>query len=374
MFRFVCFFSLVIAGQYAAAASPDYLDNHSCKECHEAIYNEFEHSAHARSYFTDTLHRTIAQKAEPDRYECAPCHMPAAGSLEELVRGTREPDSRDRRQKDGVSCFFCHTIAYVKKAHAHNINLPARQAKGYKPSLFGSLDNPDENDKHSSLKSPIYDDMACKGCHSHKINENNVTVFRAMKEGESSRECIRCHMPKVPGGVEKMNKRSRREHYSHRFPGIENEAFRKTGYGLSVHRTDKGIAVTLTNKMPHPMIIQPARAKYLAIEVLRNGKMIWRNYQKSPEEDSQAYFAMHFFRDGKPVALPIHATSRRVNNLAGKESRTLNYKIPELKAGDRVRVSLYVRPAKRECIRAVGALPEEFTTPMLIRRLEWTVP
>ena len=71
-----------------ALASQDYLDNHSCKECHEAIYDEYQRSAHARSYFTDELHRKIAQKADPKRYDCAPCHMPAATNLAELVAGT----------------------------------------------------------------------------------------------------------------------------------------------------------------------------------------------------------------------------------------------------------------------------------------------
>ena len=354
--------------------SGDYLDNHSCKECHEAIYNEFQHSSHARSYFTDELHRRVAQKAEPHSYSCAPCHMPAASNLQALVEGTAQPDPRDKRERDGVSCFFCHTIAYVKKAHAFNHNLPARQAKGYKPSLFGSLVNPDESDKHSSLKSPIYGDMACMGCHSHKVNDNNVTIFRAMGPTDTSRGCVRCHMPKVPGGVEKMDKRGRGEHRLHTFPGIEDEAFRKTGYALGVKRTDKGIAVTLENKMPHPMIIQPARAKYLEIEVSRNGKRIWRNYRKSPEEDKKAYFAMHFFRDGKPVALPSRATSSKVNNLAGKEIRTFNYAIPDLKSGDRVTVRLYARPAKAECVRAVGKLPRRYTAPLLLRSLSWTVP
>jgi len=357
-----------------SAHSQKYLDNHSCKECHEAIYDEFRKSAHARSYFTDELHRKIAEKADPKRYECAPCHMPAATNVADLVSGKARPDPRDVRQRDGVSCFFCHTIAYVKKAHRFNINLPARQAKGYKPSLFGSLVNPDESDKHSSLKSPIYMDMACMGCHSHKINENNVTVFRTMNATDTSRGCIRCHMPKVPGGVEKMDKRGRGEHRLHTFPGIRNANFRKTGYGLEVQGDKQGIVVTLTNKMPHPMIIQPARARYLEIRVKRNGKTVWRNFRKSPEEDSQGYFSYRFYRNGKRVPLPNHATSRKGNNLQGKEVRQLKYPIPGFKSGDRVRVTLYALPAREECARTVHLEDKSFTTPLPIRTADWTVP
>ena len=373
MFRTLFLFVLLLI-EAGSAASSDYFDNHSCKECHEAIYDEFQKSAHARSYFTDELHRKIAQKADPKRYECAPCHMPAASNIDDLVSGRARPDSRDVRQRDGVSCFFCHTIAYVKKAHRHNINLPARQAKGYKPSLFGSLVNPDESDKHSSLKSPIYMDNACMGCHSHKVNENNVTVFRAMGPTDNSRGCVRCHMPKVPGGVEKMDKRGRGEHRLHTFPGLEDAKFRASGYALSVGRSPDGIVVTLENRMPHPMIIQPARARYLEIVVTRKGKTVWRNYAKRPEEDRQGYFAFRFFRNGKAVALPNHATSRQENNLQGKEIRRLKYRIPGLRSGDRVRVTLYALPARQECAAAVGLEHRRYTEPIPIRSVEWTVP
>jgi len=355
-------------------ANAEYKDNHSCKECHEAIYDEFQHSAHSKSYFTDELHRKIAEAADPKHYECAPCHMPAATNIPDLVAGMSRPDSRDKRQKEGVSCFFCHTIAYVKKAHRFNLNLPARQAKGYKPSLFGSLVNPDENDKHSSLKSPIYMDNVCMGCHSHKLNENNVTVFRAMGETDSSRGCVRCHMPKVPGGVEKMDKRGRGEHRLHSFPGIRDEAFRKTGYDLKVGKASDGIVVTLTNKMPHPMIIQPARARYLEIVVKRNGKIIWKNFRKSPEEDAQGFFASRFFRNGKPVVLPNHATSRKENNLQGKEIRELHYRISGLRKGDRVEVTLYALLAKPACSRVIHLEDKSFTTPLPIKSVGWTVP
>ncbi|WP_457607512.1 multiheme c-type cytochrome [Nitratifractor sp.] len=347
----------------------DYLDNHSCKECHEKIYEEYQHSAHHLSYFTDELHRKVAQKAEPKSYSCAPCHMPAAGDLQGLVEGRIRPNGKDRREKDGVSCFFCHTIAYVKKAHRFNRNIPARQAEGYKPSLFGSLVNPDESDKHSSLKSPIYIDNACSGCHSHKVNDNNVTIFRAMGPTDTSRGCVRCHMPRVPGGVEKMDKRGRGEHRSHRFPGLEDAKFRATGYDLSVERKGKGIEVTFVNKMPHPMIIQPARAKYLEIEVKRKDKTIWRNYIADPREDVKAFFAFHFSKGGKDVALPSVADAVRANNLQGKERRTFHYEIPDLQPGDEVTVSLYALKAKPACQKVVHLDDPSYTRPILLKRI-----
>jgi len=351
-----------------------YIPNEKCKECHEKIYEEYEHSAHHLSYFSDELHRKVANASNPKRYECAPCHMPAAADIDALVSGKERPHERDIRQRDGVSCFFCHTIAYVKKAHRFNLNLPARQAEGYKPSLFGSFPNPDDSDKHSSLKNPIYMDNVCMGCHSHKLNENNVTIFRAMHPSDNSRGCVRCHMPEVPGGAEKHNNRNRSEHRSHRFPGIRDEKFRATGYDLAVEKADDGIVVTLTNKMPHPMIIQPARAKYLEIRVQRGEKTIWRNFEKSPSEDKKAYFAYRFFKEGHPIVIPTPATSEKVNNLQGKESRKLHYRIPGLKKGDKVVVTLYARLAKEECSKVIHLDDPQFTNPIKIKELVWRVP
>ena len=122
------------------------------------------------------------------------------------------------------------------------------------------------------------------------------------------------------------------------------------------------------------MIIQPARAKYLEILVKRRGKTIWKNYKKDPSEDSQGYFAMHFFKEGKPATLPNHADSVKANNLQGKEERTLHYRVPGLQSGDEVVVSLYVLPAKGECSRLVSLQDKQYTTPLLLKRNTVTLP
>lgn len=349
-----------------------YIPNKKCKECHETIYKEYQHSAHSLSYFTDELHRKVANASNPKTYLCATCHMPSSGNIQNLLTGKERPDPRDIKQRDGVSCFFCHTIAYVKKAHHFNINIPAKQAKGYKPSLFGTLNNPNESNKHSSLKSPIYLANVCIGCHSHKINDNNVTLFRAIKEdAQNSKNCIKCHMPKVIGGVERHNNRNRTQHRSHRFRGIRDAKFRATGYEIKIEKSKKGINVTLINKMPHPMIIQPARAKYLQTVIKRKNKIIWRNYKKEPSSDSQAYFVYHFFKNGHPITIPTLATSSKVNNLEGDRSKKLSYKISNLKKGDIVEVTLFVRLAKKECLKVISLEDKSFTTPMIIKRVKW---
>ena len=345
---------IVFALLLLTAVQAKYLDNHSCEECHEKIYEEYQTSYHAKGYFESVLHKKIANKVSTKTYVCASCHMPMADNLEALISGKARPDANNKTHTDAVSCYFCHTIAYVQKAHTFNVNIKAKQAKGYKPTLYGRLTNPDEGDQHSSTSTnPLYAKKVCMGCHSHKLNDNNVTIFKAMKSKQNSLSCIRCHMPKLAGGVEKVDKRARGEHVSHKFLGIHDKEFRKTGVDINLSIEGEALSVMLSNKMDHPLIIQPARAKFLKIEVQRAGKVIWKNYEKSPSEDMQGYFAYTFKENGKEVIIPAHATEGKVHNLEANETKILKYSISKLQKNDKVIVGLYVHFAKSECQKVI---------------------
>ncbi len=361
---FILLFYVIVTLVYSK-----YLDNKSCSECHENIYNEFQSSMHSKNYFTDELHRKVANKANSKKYECAVCHMPMANNLKDLVSGKARPDKNNKTQTDAISCYFCHTIAYVKKAHKHNINIKARQAENYKPTLYGRLTNPDENDKHTSSSNPIYAKVVCTGCHSHKLNDNNTTIFTAMAKDQNSLECIKCHMPKIEGGAEKMNKRSRRYHASHKFLGIHDKEFRKKGVDINATIQNNKLKIILINKMPHPLIIQPARAKFLKIIIKERGKTIWQNYKNKPSEDKQAYFSYSFKKDGKKIVVPATATESKAYNLNAKELKTLIYNIPHLEKGDIIKISLYVQLAKSDCAKAIGLKDKKLLTPSLIKTI-----
>jgi len=364
--KYIFFFSLI----FFSFLEAKYLDNHSCNECHEKIYEEYQSSYHSKGYFTDTLHRKIADKVSRKKYECATCHMPMADNLKDLVSGKARPDHANKTHTDAVSCYFCHTIAYVREAHKFNINTKARQAANYKPTLYGRLKNPDECDKHSSSSNPIYAKKVCMGCHSHKLNDNNVTIFKAMDKTQNSLGCIKCHMPEVAGGAEKMDKRARGKHVSHKFLGIHDAAFRKTGVDINISAKGTVLAVTLKNKMEHPLIIQPARAKFLKIEIKRNSKIIWQNYQMKPSEDTKGYFAYSFTKEGKKIVIPAHATEGSVHNLNAKETKVLHYKVPKLEKGDTITVALYVQLAKSDCSRAIDLEKDKtLLQPLLMKKV-----
>jgi hypothetical protein len=199
------------------------------------------------------------------------------------------------------------------------------------------------------------------GCHSHKLNDNNTTIFRAMDEKQDSISCIECHMPEVSGGAEKMDKRARGQHASHKFLGIHDKEFRKTGMDINITTAELKLTVTLKNKMTHPLIVQPARAKFLKIEISRAGEVIWKNYENMPDEDKQGYFAYSFTQEDKKVIIPAHSTGSAVNNVDAKTSKVLEYTVPALQKGDEVRVGLYVQLAKSDCAAVIDLSDSNLT-------------
>ena len=364
LFTFFLFFSTSLFSQ------DKYLDNHSCNECHEKIYEEYQTSAHAKSYFTDELHREIADKVDVKKYACATCHMPMANNLKDLISGQARPDKSNKTHTDAISCYFCHTIAYVRKSHKFNINTKARQAKNFKPTLYGRLDNPDDSDKHSSSKNPIYGKKVCMGCHSHKLNDNNVTIFKAMTDKQDSLKCIECHMPEIAGGAEKMDKRTRGHHASHKFLGIYDKEFRATGVDINITTTSNTIEIELINKMGHPLIVQPARVKYLEVKVLRDEKEIWKNYKEEPNEDKDVFFEYRFKdKEGKKIIIPANAYSRESTNLKAEESKRVKYEV-ELKKGDVVKATMFVRFAKKDCQSVITLKEELFQKAQILKEVK----
>jgi len=367
IFFLLIFFSFIYA-------KDKYFDNHACNECHEKIYEEYQTSAHSKSYFTDELHRKIADRVSTKKYDCAVCHMPMANNLKDLVEGRARPDKNNKTHTDGVSCFFCHTIAYVKKAHKYNINTKARQAKDYKPTLYGRLINPDDSDKHSSSKNPIYGQKVCMGCHSHKLNDNNVTIFRAMSDKQNSIKCIECHMPEISGGAEKMDKRSRGQHASHKFLGIHDKKFRATGVDINISNSDNSITIKLTNKMAHPLIVQPSRVKYLVVQVIRDGKEIWKNYKNDPREDKDVFFEYRFYdKNGKRIIIPANSYNTDMTNLNAHKSKIVTYKGIKLQKGDIIKATMFVRFAKGDCQSVIELKDEKFKKAFVIKEVSTVV-
>ena len=335
----------------------DYLDSKSCAECHDRIYDEHNFTMHASSsLFKDEFHKKMKELNYPDTYKCAVCHIPGANELEKIITGATQP-SRTKRQLDGVSCFYCHSITAIKKSHYQNSNKTTFKREG-KIMVYGFLKNPGDSDKHDSLTLPkrfnIYaNSKVCMGCHSHKRNESHdVEICQISQDIKNYKQtdCVGCHMPKYSGGATKLNKKGRLEYVSHEFKGIRDKDMVKKAVKLELIKLDQThIKLTIKNEMGHQILLQPMRLKYAKTTITRDGKVIWQNFKKSPYEDKEATFSKLFMdKNNKQVYPPKAAAIKYYTNLDTYKSKDIIYEVPSLQTGDLIEtiwISYPIRPS-----------------------------
>ena len=343
-----------------------YLDSKSCAECHETIYAEHMESMHAKSsLFKDEFHRKMKELNFPDTYKCAICHTPAAKDLEKIRTGVYQP-SHTKRQLDGVSCLYCHQIAKIETSHTQNKNITTFDRDG-KQLIYGALKNPDTSDKHDSFSlNPIYkNSKVCMGCHSHKRNDSHdIEVCQiSMDIGNFKQsDCIGCHMPKYPGGVTKLNKKGREEYTGHEFLGIRSEELIKKAVELSIKQNNKNIELTIKNKMGHSILLQPMRLKYVKTVVTRDDTVIWQNFKDSPYEDKEVTFSKLFIDEkGNQVYPPKASDIKYYTNLDMDKSKTIIYKIDDLKKGDIVTSTWISYPIRPSLAKTLEITDEKLT-------------
>jgi hypothetical protein len=335
-----------------------YLDTKSCAECHEMIHYEHMTSMHSKSsLFKDEFHGKIKNITTPEKYSCALCHTPAATNLRAIMDGKEQPSSTNKRETDGVSCFYCHQITKVLVTKHRNINFYA-YAENTKPKFFGNLDNVDNSDKHkSSSANNIYkNSQICMGCHGKKFNKHSVEICYGYNDVDETSDCIGCHMPKFPGGVTKLNKRGRSQYTSHEFLGVRSDIMVKKAVKLKLKQINSNsIELTIKNKMGHNIIMQPMRLKYVKTTISRDGKIIWQNFKDNPMEDNQATFTRLFKDDMDKDVYPPFATKKSYdNNIRAKSSKSIIYKVPKLQKGDKITsqwISYVIRPSLAEVLK-----------------------
>ena len=119
--------------------------------------------------------------------------------------------------------------------------------------------------------------------------------------------------------------------------------------------------------MPHPLIIQPARVKYLVIELFRDGKSIWKNYKNNPNEDNKTFFEYSYKKDKKDVIIPADSTEHFSSNLEAKETKEIIYN-PPFKKGDEITISLYAKLAKSNCTKVIDLEDSNLTKAVLVKK------
>ena len=315
-----------------------YLSSETCKECHEDIHYEHMKSMHSKSsVFSDEVHAKVKEAVNREKYSCALCHMPSTKNLSAMIRGQEQPNPDDVRQTDGVSCMYCHQIRKLHYGKTYNINF-VNSSNGPKQTMYGNLKNAEDSDEHNVAPNHIYTNSeVCMGCHSHKQNALAFEVCNSKNEYDKTSDCIGCHMPKAPGGVEKFNKKGRDEYATHEFLGIRSDEMVKKAVKLELSYANGTIELTISNKMGHAVITHPMRLKFAKTVVTRDGKVIWSNFEKSPVEDKEATFIIVFKDDKDETAMPHNAIGYKLNrNLKASESKTIKYEVDGLKKGDEI--------------------------------------
>lgn len=170
----------------SAAGRAPFAKATECRECHQAVYDEFAKSMHGQAW-TDPMVQGLSNGFRMS--ECIDCHAPMA--IFETGLGTRVAP-RQHSRGDGVDCLTCHVMEDgVSVAATHAVDT-SKVANACKPVLVPEMSTP----------------AACAGCHNQ-----HQTVDELAASGVKE-TCGDCHMPNVDRGG-KQGK-------SHLFPGAHS--------------------------------------------------------------------------------------------------------------------------------------------------------
>ena len=187
-------------------------DSSGCRECHEAIYRQWESSHHARplmglndwiflsKYLKEgALAVRSAREATRANFPCAKCHLPQLSlatdeAVKELAAAILK-DDKETVRKLGITCLVCHQ----EKANVHH--RPETDA------LYGSRELRDHGGKYSTVRqSPVMKDpVFCGQCHGQGPNLDTFppvqcatlygSYLHAYIPAGGTQTCQDCHMP-----------------------------------------------------------------------------------------------------------------------------------------------------------------------------------
>jgi len=166
------------------AGVPDkLLDPATCQECHPDHYREWLGSMHAYAADDPVF---LAMNARGQRETggalgdfCIKCHAPLAVELGLTTDGLNLDEVPKELQ--GVTCYFCHTVASVEGTHNNPLTLTGNG------TMLGAVRDPVDNDAHQSAYSPFVDSLTmesgamCGACHDI-VNPQGVHLERTYDE------------------------------------------------------------------------------------------------------------------------------------------------------------------------------------------------
>lgn len=172
----------------------------SCKQCHLAITESWQKSAHSKAERSQNLlfGRMYFQSLKTTRggtfLNCGPCHE-ATTYVNQDFNFVRDVSH------EGVTCVYCHMVSAPGPSTG---NPPFELDLG---GYYGSIRNPVPTNSHKSEYSTYLRTSGfCGGCHAYK-NQNGVTIsdtyaeWKASKYAKQGVTCQTCHMPGQSGRV-----------------------------------------------------------------------------------------------------------------------------------------------------------------------------
>ena len=159
------------------------LDPKTCEQCHPDHYREWLGSMHAYAAEDPIF---LAMNARGQRETngalgdfCIRCHAPLAVELGLTTDGLNLQEVPKHLQ--GVTCYFCHTVASVNGTHNNPLTLTLSS------TMLGAIADPVDTDAHGSAYSPLLDSLTresgdmCGACHDI-VNPNGVHLERTYAE------------------------------------------------------------------------------------------------------------------------------------------------------------------------------------------------
>lgn len=151
-----------------------------CERCHQEIYLEWENSAHAKAWTSESFQKASSQGRAS---ECATCHASAP------IGPTTPPRTRNLHTEEGVTCITCHLST---EADAKPLTMRGPIARSLPVDVHPVI----EGDSFY-LSSEL-----CGKCHESVYGE-----WQAATAAESEpKTCQSCHMPSVRRTVESVNR------------------------------------------------------------------------------------------------------------------------------------------------------------------------
>jgi hypothetical protein len=201
------------------AADDPLLDPKTCEPCHPQHYRQWLGSMHAYAA-EDPVFRAMNARGQRETAGalgdfCVRCHAPLAVEYG-LTRDGLDLDEVPKHLQ-GVTCYFCHTVAAVEGVHNNPLSLAGDDV------MLGAIRDPVETGAHRSAYSPLLDTATaesaamCGSCHDI-VTDAGVHLERTYHEWLASfmsdedpgtgqpavygQRCGNCHMgPPVAGPI-----------------------------------------------------------------------------------------------------------------------------------------------------------------------------